>query len=245
MSDENETREATSVKAALCVAWLLLFGVLGALATTPLANVLCAKWIAQDDLRRGHALMTEQMEQIKRGAVTCLVQPDPRFIEELLADTTCAAKIREIDLGGDVSDERLGLLRKLPNLKYVVFLFARDPDIFLERLQGMATIEGLTLERTMPGRRGIELIGGFPKLKSLCLPCGNAISDLDGIKNHPSIKNLVLTRVGSETHLVPFLQSLPRLRSVAIEDVEEGDEAHKENLHKALPNCQCTVKLGP
>jgi len=244
MSSENETREATGAKVASCLGWLLFYGVLGVLATRLLLKPTCAKWIARDDMRRSRAMMMEQMEQIKRDATTCLVQPDPRFIDDLLADAACAAKIREVDLGGDISDERLGLLRKLPHLKYIVFLFADRPDILLERLQGMTTIEGLTFEYTHPGHRDMELIRGFPRLKSLCLPCGNPIGDLDGLKNHPTLENLVLTRVGLEKHLVPFLQSLPRLRSVSIQDVEEGDAALQDELHKVLPNCRCAVELG-
>jgi hypothetical protein len=191
--------------------------------------------------------MMEQMAQIRQGEISCLVQPDPRFINELLADTTCAVKIRELYLGGDLSDERLGRLRELPNLKCIVLLFTDNPDSFLERLQGMTTVEELTLEHSFASHRGIKIIGSFPKLKSLCLQAATgAIGDLDGIKNHPSIENLVLTRIECDERVLPVLKSLPRLRSVTIEDVEKSAEGFEQSLRSALPNCQCSVELwGP
>ena len=188
-----------------------VFGLVGTLATVLFAAAY-ARWIDRDDLRQSRALMTQQMEQIKRGEINCLVQPDPRLIDELLADTACMAKIRELDLGGDLSDERLGRLRELPNLNCIVLIFARDPDVFLERLQGMAAVEQLTFEWTSPSRRGAECISKFPKLRSLCLPLASEkIDDLHAIEKHPSLENLVFTRmVRCDKRLLPFLQSLPR-----------------------------------
>ena len=239
------SREETATKVASCFAWLALFGLFGVLATV-LVTAVCAKWSDRDNARRSHALMIEQMEQIRRGEIKCLVQPDPSFIDELLADAKCVANIQEVYLGGDVSDEQLGRLRELPNLKCLVLLFVDNPDIFLERLQGMTTIEELTLERTWASRRAIEFMNTFPKLKSLSLPVvGNKVGDLDGIKNNVSIENLVIGRVGCDNRLLPLLQSLPHLRSVTIEDAERGEESFEASLRKALPHCRCSVRLGP
>ena len=43
--------------------------------------------------RKSHALLADQMAKLRSGKTDCLVQPDPRFVEELLADRACAAKI--------------------------------------------------------------------------------------------------------------------------------------------------------
>jgi hypothetical protein len=247
MSDDNVIRETFIVRAASCFGWLLLFGLLGALATAAV-GVACAKWGERYASRRSHTAMIEQMDQIKRGEIDCLVQPDPRFIDELMADKDCTTKICEIDLRGDVSDQRLGRLRELPNVRCIVLLFAGEPDAFLERLHGMASVEQLTLEYTAPSRRGIESIGKFPKLKSLCLPVdAKKLGDLHGIESHPRIENLVLTRiVECDKRLLPILQSLPRLRTVKLEGVDDPAEAEsfEKNLRKALPHCQCTVRTG-
>jgi hypothetical protein len=112
------------------------------------------------------------MEEIKAGNVDCLVQPDPRFVDELLADAACTSKIRSLYLGGDVSDPRLGRLRELPNLKSVVLLSANDPDKFLEELRGLTTIEELSSVWCSPSQHGIEHIGSLPNLKKFGLCVG-------------------------------------------------------------------------
>jgi hypothetical protein len=124
-------------------------------------------------LRKDHALLTAQMEELRRGDVDCLVQPDPRFIDELLADAACASKVRRLCLGGDVSNPRLGRLRELPNLKSVTLLSANDPDKFLEKLQGAHAIEEVSLVWCRPSRRGVALIGGLPNLKRFGLCVGH------------------------------------------------------------------------
>jgi hypothetical protein len=110
-------------------------------------------------------MLVEQMEELRRGRINCLVQPDPRFIDELLADAACAAKIRDLYLGADVSDPRLGRLRDLPNLKSVVLLSAIAPDEFLKKLRGSTTIEDLSLVFCRPSPQGVEHIRKLPKLK--------------------------------------------------------------------------------
>jgi hypothetical protein len=244
VSNDNTTRERLVVKLATCFGWLVLFGVLGVLATMAV-NAACTKWITQDAVRHSRASMMTQVEQIKRGEVKCFVQPDPALVDELLADPECAAKIDELYLGGDVSDERLGRLRELPNLRCIVMLFAYKPEIFLERLQGMATIEELTLEHSYPSGHGIQCIKSFPKLKSLCLPLErDTTGDLSGIKNHPSIEQMVLVRPYCDEQLLSLLKSLPRLHSLTIEDPDEqGATSFEEPLRKALPHCQCSVRF--
>jgi hypothetical protein len=244
MPNDSLPREETDAKASSCLGWLVLFGLLGALATALLAAVLAA-WSDRESQRRSDVLMMAQIEQLRRGEIHCLVQPDPGFINKLLADANCAANIDELYLGGDVSDERLGRLRELPNLKCVVLLFADNPDLFLERLQGMTTVEELILDHTWPLRCGVEFIGSLPNLKSLSLPVAkDKISDLDGVKNHGSIENLTLSRVGADSRLLPFLRSLPRLGNLTIEDAERDDKSFEKSLRESLPNCRCSVRSG-
>jgi len=130
------------------------------------------QWCDEERLRKDRALLREQMEELKRGNVDCLVQPDPRFVDELLADAACTSKIRDLYLGGDVSDPRLGRLRELPNLKSVVLLSANDPDKFLEELRSLTTIEELSLVWCSPSHHGIEHIGSLPNLKRFGLCVG-------------------------------------------------------------------------
>lgn len=245
MSGDALHGESSIAKAASCLAWLAVFGLLGALVTVLVSSV-GARWCDNYTARQSHALMIEQAEQIKRGSQTCLVQPDPNFIHKVIADADCAAHIHELYLGGDVSHKQLGRLRELPNLKCVVLLFATGSDVLLERLHGMPTIEQLNLERTWVSGRGIAHIQSFPKLKSLSLQVdADNLGALDGIKNNTSIENLVISRAGYDNRLLPLLQSLPRLRSVTIEDAQRDAESSEGALRQALPNCQCSVRLGP
>jgi hypothetical protein len=224
--------------------WLALFAVLGAFVTA-LAAAACGKWSEQEALRRADAAMAAQLEQIKRGEIHCLVQPEARFVDELLADKDCAANVFELYLGGDLSDERLGRLRELPRLKCVVFLFADNAEGLLERLQGMETIEVLEFNYSPLSPQGIELAKRFPNLMSLTLSIRREqIGDLDGLKNHSSLENLSLDRIGCDDRLLPILESLPHLRSVTIEDAAKGAKMFEESLRNALPHCECSVRLG-
>ena len=186
--------------------------------------------------------MTAQMDQLRHGEIHCLCQPDPELMADLLADAACAENVHDVYLGGDVSDERLGLLRHLPHLSCIVLITAEDPDTLLERLQGMTTIEQLTLDHSTLLRGGMETIRSFSHLKSLCLPIGSATDgNLQAIANHPSIETLVLSRIEVDASLKTILETLPRLRSVTIEDPAPGAEDAEESLRQTLLNCQIEV----
>jgi hypothetical protein len=169
-TDDQDLTGGASI-AVSCLAWLGFFGLVGCLVLTALLMAV-RNWCDDDELRGSRALLLEQMEELRRGDVDCLVQPDPRFLDELLADAACASKIRELYLGGDVSDTRLGRLRELSNLKSVVLLSANAPDKFLKELQGMATVEELSLVWCRPSPQGIEHIANLPNLKRFGLCVG-------------------------------------------------------------------------
>jgi hypothetical protein len=188
-------------------------------------------------------LMQEQIAQLRRGEIHCLSQPDPRFVDELLADPVAAAQVHELYLGGDVSDVRLARLRELPNLKSVILLVAEHADVFLERLQALPSLEVLDLERTPLAPEGIAALRRFPMLKSLTLMLYfDRIGDAEGLRGHPTLEHLTLTRSACDPRLVPILQSLPRLQSVSIDDHGPADYRVFEKMMLAvLPNCRCSV----
>ena len=192
--------------------------------------------------------MTQQMEQLKRREINCLVQPAPKFIDDLLADPACAANIRDLYLGDDFSDSRLARLRELPNLKCIVFLFADNADAFLEHLRGTATIEELTFDRSLVASRGIEALASLPNLKSLALPLYRPKSgDMEGLKNHPAIEKLHLWVADLDESLIPVLQTLPRLRRVTIDTARSSADAksYEESLRKASPTANAASRACP
>lgn len=47
------------------------------------------RWRLREDFRLRRAVMQRQMDEIRAGKIDCLVQPDPEFIDDLLADAAC------------------------------------------------------------------------------------------------------------------------------------------------------------
>jgi hypothetical protein len=154
-----------------CFAWVCVFVLVGCISLS-LSLMALRYWCTEKEEKATRGLLAEQMKELKRGDVDCLVQPDPRFVDELLADMACASKVRTLYLGTDVSDPRLGRLRELPNLRSVVLLAADEPDEFLKTLRGSTTIEELTLVFCSPSRQGIEYITSLPNLKKFGLCIG-------------------------------------------------------------------------
>ncbi|HVX60595.1 MAG TPA: hypothetical protein VHC19_08335 [Pirellulales bacterium] len=245
MPDESATREDAVSKSASCFIWLLMFAPIGILAVYCVADA-CANWGERESMRLRHVAMTEQLRRIRQGEIHCLVKPELDCVEELLADAKCAENIEEVYLSGDVSDARLGRLRELPHLKSVILLFNDNPDVFLERLQGMDTLEVLNLEHSSPSRRGVEFIGSLPKIQSLSLDLGRKQAGvLDGIRNLAALEHLTLSWRRCDADILPLLQGLPNLRTVTIENVDDGAKAFEELLQRALPDCDSSVELGP
>jgi hypothetical protein len=249
--DTKETvsadREATET-AGFSIAWagwLALFGVIGILATIGIQR-LVKNWCEREEFRQSRIWMQDQMGQLRRGEINCLVNPDPRFIEELLIDTACAAKVRDLYVGSDLSDPRLGRLRELPNLKCIVFLFADQQSAFVERLHGMSTIEELTFDHTLLTRNDVEQIASFPRLKSLHLERLSRFADLDGLRNHPSLERLSLAAAAADKSMIPLFQNMPRLRELGVgvshkEKESKADDSFEKLLAEALPGCKCCV----
>jgi hypothetical protein len=237
--------ETPWAKAGSCLKWLAIFVLPGALITGLLA-LSSSKWGDRDEMRQRKPLLDWQVKHIKEGKMCCLFEPDPRFLNEVLADPTFAAGVHDLVLSGDLADERLGLLRELPNLRCIVVLRGRDPDALLKRLEGMKSLEELTLEHTFPTERGIASLSTFPKLRSLCLPViSDTFSTLYRVSGHPTLENLVLTRIGCDDRLLSILKSLPKLRSLTIEDAAEDSvsRSFEDKLREAIPKCQSSVTV--
>ncbi len=148
--------------------WLSLWGLLAILGLAYLLN-RTQDWCEQEATERSRALMAEQIENIKQDKTNCLIQPDPQFIDELLADETCASKIHELILGSDVSNPRLTRLKELPNLKNITLLSAANPDQFLKVFRDSAAVEQLSLVYCKPSHQGIKYIASLPNLKKFGL----------------------------------------------------------------------------
>jgi hypothetical protein len=225
--------------------WMTLFGVLGILTTLGV-QWWVDRWCKLDEFRQSQTWMQEQMEQLRRGEIDCLIQPDPRFVGDLLADTVCAAKIRDLYVGGDLSDPRLGRLRALPNLKCIVFLFADQHSAFLEHLNGMSTIEELTFDHTFLTRKDVEQIGSFPHLKSLHAGSLSQFGNLEGLRGHRSLERLSLAAAAADKGMISVFQSMPHLHALSVgvchkEKASTAGDSFERLLDQSLPGCKCRV----
>lgn len=199
--------------------WMFLFGVLGIVTTIGLLYLL-QTWRERDEFQRSHGWMTEQMRKLRGGEIDCLVDPDPRFIGELVADARSAAAVRDIYLGGDLSDPQFGRLRELPHLKRVVILFGKHLTPFLQRMHGATTIEQVTLDCTGIVRADVDHLASFPHLKSLGIGSdspfmyeqkGLDVGDLEALRGHPSLKRLD-GAIPEGKEIEELLRSIPHLR---------------------------------
>lgn len=224
--------------------WMALFGTLGVLVAIGVHSYV-DEWCDRDTVRQCRQWMTDQADQLRRGEIDCLVNPEPAFVEELLTDATCAANVRELYLGGDLSDPRLAALRELPNLRSIVFLFAENHEALLNRLGGMPTVEKLTFDHTLLSRRDAESIAAFSNLKSLAINRGIGTTDLQAISGHRSLGRLAVDRTTPDKEWLPFLKSLPRLQEVSIgiyDDRDSSTDTFQKLLQQALPRCKCRVR---
>jgi len=238
---EDRRDSASGKHIAAWFGWMTFFGIVGVLVTVGVQSFV-NDWCEGDLARQSHEWTTEQADQLRRGEIDCLVNPDPAFVEELLADAACAAKVRDLYLGGDLSDPRLGRLRELPNLKCIVFLFADNQNVLLERLHGTSSIEKLTFEHTCLSSGDVGHIATFPNLGSLAFDArGLCAADLQGLSGHRSLERLAIQRLSSDKELIALLKSLPRLREFAIGASNKERDAFQKLLNEALPRCKCHV----
>ena len=225
--------------------WMAFFGAVGVFLTAGVRHFVVG-WSERDLSRQSRVWMLDQAAQLRRGEINCLVNPDPAFIDELLADTACTAKVRDLYLGGDLFDPRLGRLRELPNLKCIIFLFAENQNSLLKRLHGMPGIEELTFDRTWLSHDDMAHIAAFPHLKSLSFDvCQLRGGDMRELSRHPTLERLAIQSVTSNKELSGFFRSMPRLRELSLgicnEDFDASHGSFENALKQALPRCKCRV----
>ena len=142
------------------------------------------------EFQRAKARMDQDIAKVEQGKTTSFINPDPRFLEDLVTKhTACAAKLTMLEIGMmDVSDERFRYLRQLPNLKDISFYCATGADDFLNNIQGMPSVELLTLSMTGISDKGIRAVASFPNLKRLQIDERMRDITLEPLRGHPSLE---------------------------------------------------------
>ena len=107
-----------------------------------------------------------QVADLESGKTTCMIWPEPRFLEGFVRDQPeVAAKVTQVEcLTGKVSDERFGYVKQFPHLE-AIYLFEiwEGADSFLNRIAGMESVTDLCFESTYLSRRRNARGGELPK----------------------------------------------------------------------------------
>jgi hypothetical protein len=242
MGTECDNQEQLKNHIAAWFGWMVIFGTAGIVVTVCIQGYVLRQ-CQQDVDRQSHTWMMEQADQLRRGEIDCLVNPDPEFVEELLADSACAARVREVYLGSDLGNSRLGKLADLPNLRCVDFVHAYNHSALLQSLHGKSTIDKLTFDGTPLSRDDLRHIASLPNLKLLAFSIYWRSSDDPGDRNG-SIAGGTLSAVipSLDTDVIATLSKLPHLRKASIGirayDAWPGQEAFKKSLKQAMPRCE-------
>jgi internalin A len=176
-------------------------------------------WIIDARRRSKEAWTRDQMAKVKAGSTTCISNPDPDLIGELVDDGECADKITEVwigeAMGERIADERLRDLKRLPHLRSISVSYVRTADPLLANIEGMSTLEELSLYKASVSAAGTRHLASFPHLKRLLLYNRVDSAALDALKNHAGIETLYFT--GNLTaEQAAALRTLPNLRHLTL-----------------------------
>jgi hypothetical protein len=198
------------------------------------------RWQRSYQLAESRDRWERQVADVKAGKRTCLIWPEPRFLEEFVKNQPdAAAKVTGVEFYiGKVSDERFGYLRQLPHLEAIHFYEVWEgADSFLSRIKGMEALTRLSFSKTPLSEEGVRTIASFPHLKRLHIDYMWKETSLKPVSGHKSIEVLVLDDVPITKELTAVMASLPKLREVHFEDSDTPiTKAERSDLQKALPN---------
>jgi len=214
----------------------LITGV-GAIAFVVL-GILGVGWRQQRQEERTRRERWEgQIADVKAGKTKGIVWLEPEYLEAFVRDQPdVAAKVTQVTIGRNLSDERFRYLRQFPHLEEIYFNEVwENADSFLKRIAGMESIRVLSFYRTKVTEEGVCAVATFPNLKRLHfdhLWKGLGFKPLYG---HKGIETIGLDSVLPTKEWTEFLASLPKLRELDLEEDEPISEADFKKLQKALP----------
>ena len=202
--------------------WPLIAIVAGGVGVLIILAIYSFPYWFEESIRRGMEEHTRrQMAAVKAGTTTCISDPVPELIEELVNDRECADKIAEVRITGDftrdISDSRFGALRRLPHLRTIRLEYLGCIDVLLENIQGLPSLEELSFHRAGVSRKGMRWVTGFPNLKRLSFDDRTDLDALDALKDHVGIESLGLYNYQATSERLAFLRTMPNLRVLSLE----------------------------
>jgi hypothetical protein len=149
------------------------------------------------------------------------------LVEYLLQNAEWVEKTSDVwiyDSNEDVSDVRFRSLKQLPHLKSICLEYCGCVDVFLKNIQGMVSLEKLTLHRAGVSKNGIPWLLSFPKLKRLSIDRGPDPACFDALKGRAGIESLELCGDRITADQLKVLATLPNLRELTLSlELEEHD----------------------
>ena len=244
--------------------WMLtVFGIAALLAA--LALFWLPHWIEISSGNAREDWTRRQMAGVEIGTTTAITDPVPEMIEQLASNAECADRVTQVTIGEmtgpRIGDIRFSGLKRLPHLRVLYIEYnSGNADALLSNLDGMSSLEELSLHRAHVTAEGWRHVASFPHLRRLDLDDADE-GDLESIANLTQIQSLGIynssitargsmslkslprleeLRLGSVTITeadVPALAQLSGLRKLDLSDSSVTDEVAAK-LQTALPNCR-------
>ncbi len=181
------------------------------------------------------------MADVKAGTRTTVRDPDPSLLEDSLQDAEFASGVREVLITSSrtIDDSRLSLLKQFPNLQVIWIEYAGDADVFLEHIQGMASLEELSFHHSRFSATGARSLHSFPQLKRLQLDQATDAT-LGQIGELTQLQALNIAYGDVSDAGLEHLKHLTQLKSLDLWYTGFTRQGIA-GLQKALPNCKITV----
>lgn len=238
--EQSDGKDGKIPKWSCCMSTLL--SLLAVVVLLVIIAWLGREWQKSQELSYSRDRWERQVTDIKAGKTTCLIWPEPRFLEDFVKNQPdVAAKVTEVEFCiGRVSDERFGYLRQFPHLEAIDFYDVWEgADSFLNRINGMETLTRLSFSQTHLSEDGVHAVASFPNLKRLYIDYTWRETSLRPLSGHKSIETLVLENVPVTKELIAVMASLPKLQKVNFSNSDNPfTQAERSYLQKALPNVE-------
>lgn len=187
------------------------------------------------------AKLRAMMADVKAGKSTAVFAPDPSLLEDALKDREFAARLNlvGIESKSTINDDRLSLLKRFPNLQAIWIEYAGNADVFLEHIQGMASLEELCFHHAHFSAAGARFLAGFPRLKRLRHDRATD-ETLSQIRDLTQLEELEINYGEVSDAALEHLKHLTRLKKLDLWYTGLSNQAIA-SLQKALPNCTISV----
>jgi hypothetical protein len=181
------------------------------------------------------------MANVKAGTSTGVCDPDPNLLDASLQDGEFASRLRMVSITSSraIDDNRLALLKRFPNLEVIQIEYVGNADVFLEHIQGMASLEEMRLHHSWFSARGAHPLSTLPQPKRLCLDRATDVT-LGQIRDLKQLQELEIAYGDVTDAGLEHLKHLTQLKPINLWHTGFTKQSIAE-LRNALPNCEVTV----